>query len=250
MQLCINELRLKLGLMNIKLTKRMLMVETPKESKSQRVESLTLESSLRTFQDYSKNYINSQKVEPMTTEKKQNIILQVKKFYSSYKAREVEKILSRNTWQDEIQEFIRAKAKVDVLEASETSKSQSDRCIAYLVNNPQNRIIQFFIDNPQYKPAGLTTIAQLAYLYATDWKDKQIELLSILHTAKDTKVADRKEILNNAGFKNSPLLFLEYLLKTELNLSLFETRSKFYNGYKIKLTDVYDKKANHETSIS
>ncbi len=186
----------------------------------------------------------------MNTDRRNKILKGLSRLYSPYKVKEVKKILSRSDWQDKVQEYIRAKAKVDVTKASESSNKISTRCVAYLVNNPNNEIVLFFINNPQYKPAGLTTTVQLAYLYATDWKDYSNELIQILYTAKDTKIAERRTMLNDAGMINSPLLFLEYLLNTKLDLSLIKTRSKFYNGYKIKNTDVYDKSANNEADIS
>ena len=174
---------------------------------------------------------------------KYKIISSVEKFYTSYKAREIEKILTRTDWQDEVQEYIRAKAKVDVLEANDSSKNQSSRCVSFLVNHPCNRVVKFFLRNPHYKPAGLTTTVQLAYLCETDWIDHIYDVVDILEKARTTKVADRKMILNNAGYVDGTALFIEHLLKTELGLSLFATKSKYYSGYKIKNKDVYDASA-------
>ena len=174
---------------------------------------------------------------------KYKIISSVEKFYTSYKAREIEKILTRTDWQDEVQEYIRAKAKVDVLEANDNSKNQSSRCVSFLVNHPCNRVVKFFLRNPHYKPAGLTTTVQLAYLCETEWKDNLYKIVAILEKARITKVADRKKILNDAGYVDGTALFIEHLLQTELGLSLFATTSKYYCGYKIKNKDVYDASA-------
>ncbi len=177
------------------------------------------------------------------TERSQVIVDRVRQFYTDYKADEVAKILSRTDWQDAVQEYIRAKAKVDVIEASEDSDSQSNRCVAFMVNHPQNKVVRFFVTNSRYKPAGLTTTVQIAYLCTAEWKQFRSVVLDILEEARTTKVADRREVLNANGFKDSPLLFLEHLLNTRLNVSLFSTKSKFYNGYNIKPTDVYDREA-------
>ncbi len=174
---------------------------------------------------------------------KYKIISSVEKFYTSYKAREIEKILTRTDWQDEVQEYIRAKAKVDVLEANDNSKNQSSRCVSFLVNHPCNRVVKFFLRNPQYKPAGLTTIIQLAYLCEIEWKDNINDVVKVLEKARTTKVADRKKILNDAGYVDGTALFIEHLLQAELGLSLFATKSKYYCGYKIKNKDVYDASA-------
>ena len=167
----------------------------------------------------------------------------LEELYGSYKAREIQKILSRSDWQDKIQEYLTAKAKVDVLTVTEDDTNRTRRCVAYLINNEEDEIVQYFVGNQNYKPAGLKTTVQLSYLCKTEWKDVKHHILRFLEVARTTKVADRKAILKEAGFKNKPLLFLEYLLQTELNLSLVKSRSKFYDGYSRKEKNVYDAEA-------
>ncbi len=179
----------------------------------------------------------------MMTNKYEAVMQKVEEFYSSYKVREIEKILSRTDWQDKVQEYLRAKAKVDVLEVSIDSKNQTHRCVAYLLENPNDEIVKYFVGNQKYKPAGLTTTVQLSFLCQTDWSDNLTDVLKILEVARITKTADRREILNKVGYPNKPLIFLEHLLNTELKLSLFNTKSKFYNGYNIKQVDVFDAEA-------
>lgn len=174
---------------------------------------------------------------------KSTITSSVRKFYTDYKAKEVEKILSRTDWQDEVQEYLRGKAKIDVIDASEHSSNQTSRCVAFLVNHPCNRVVKFFLRNPNYKPGGLTTTVQLAHLCETCWADNIYKIVDILETARTTKVKVRKEVLSNAGYFDGTATFIEYLLNTELNLSLFDTRSKYYSGSHIKKVAVYDASA-------
>ena len=179
----------------------------------------------------------------MMYKNKEAILKAVNKFYGGYKEREVEKILSRTDYQDEVQEYLRGKANIDVIDASELSSNQSSRCVAFLVSHPCNRIIKFFLSNPDYKPWGLTSTVQLAYLCETDWQDNIYKVVDILETARTTKVKDRKEIMNHAGYFDGTATFIEYLLNKELNLSLFKTKSKYYQGNHIKKVAVYDSAA-------
>jgi len=174
---------------------------------------------------------------------REEIVNKVRQFYNHYKAQEVDKVLSRTEYEDTIQEFLKGKAKVDVLTADINANNQTERCVAFIRNNPNNKVIQMFLDNTTFKPAGLTTTAQLAHLCISDWKHIRNDVISILEEARTTKVPDRKTILHKAGFANSPLLFIEHLLTTKLGVSLFATKSSYYNGYNIKPKDLYDKEA-------
>ena len=175
--------------------------------------------------------------------KREKIVGQVKKFYNDYKAREVEKVLSRTDYEDTIQEFLKGKAKVDVLTAEINAQGQAERCVAFIRDNSKNKVIQMFLHHTTFKPAGLTTTAQLAHLCISDWKDIRNDVIDILEEARTTKVPDREIILHKAGFVNTPLLFIEHLLTTRLGISLFASTSSFYNGYNIKPKDIYDKQA-------
>jgi len=175
--------------------------------------------------------------------KKQNIVNAVRKFYSAKHARDVEKTLGATEWELTIRDYLKAKANRDVATADINGKSQSSRCVAFIRDNPDNRIIQFFMSNLNYKPAGLTTTVQLAYLCDNEWKKNADEVLNILEIARTTKAKDRKVILNNAGYEDGTAIFIEYLLQTELSISLFGTRSKYYSGYRIKRKAVYDAEA-------
>ncbi len=175
---------------------------------------------------------------------REEIVNLVGKFYNSRKAIEVAKILDRTNHQDDIQDYIVNKARVDVLTVSEHSKVQTERIVAFMVNHPHNGVIKYFLKHRKFKPFGLTSSVQIAYLCVDEWKDIRNDVLEILEIARDTSVEIRKEILTNAGYKNfTPMFFIEYLLNTRLGVSLFNSRSKYYNGKKIKNVDVYDSAA-------
>ena len=178
--------------------------------------------------------------------KKEKIVNAVRKLYSAKHAKDVEKTLGATEWELTVKDYLKAKANIDVATTNINAKSQLSRCVAFIKDNPNNRVIKFFIANQRYKPAGLTTTVQLAYLCDNDWKDNADEVLHILEVAKTTKVKDRKLILNHAGYKDGTVTFIEYLLQTELSLSLFETKSKYYKGSHLKNRKIYDAEAEAE----
>lgn len=179
----------------------------------------------------------------MLKKKSERIVQYVKKFYSEKKAKMVENILLSNDWEDVLQHYLLAKTKLSVATAKHNSKNQTERCVAFLRDNKDDEVVNYFVSNQSFKPAGLNTTVQLAYLCQNEWHYYITQILELLEEARTTKITDRKAILNSVGSNDSPLLYLHYLLTSKLALNLFETQSTYYNGYNIKKRDVYDKQA-------
>ena len=153
---------------------------------------------------------------------------------------EAETILAYTESEYRLHKFLKNKCDIDIASASITSKNQTVRCVAFFRDNENHPVLDFFIDNPKYKPCGLTTMVELARLYDEEWQQHQTEILEILHYCMTTPTVKRFELLWSGA---SPLDFLESQFYLRLGKSLIGSRSKFHNGSENKYREVYDKLA-------
>lgn len=171
-----------------------------------------------------------------------NIINRIKRIQDVSELSELYRIANRSDWDKQVDLYLQNKVRVDAASASGSSDNQTIRCVNYIYNHGDDAIIQFFVGNLTFKPAGINTVVQLSHLTNTEWRSHRDEVFNILNTVKTMSSKERSLYTteNNREVKCTPLHIIESMLNDKLGLSLFDSSSVYYNGSHRKKVHSYD----------